>query len=245
MTKPKFLTKNFIENALRFALYFLAVTLTPFLAKPIAPLFDWIGYSALRPMFVEVFTMVLWGAEAGAFVLIDYLVKRRRGGTGQELPVAEGKAPLPLQNVLILTLLCGVCIFAISAVIGFKVKPFYDIGEKISGQQLFCGIAIIVRNAVKCLWITSMLKCAKAMASEVIEAQGGGQVCVWLLTGGILLLFGAVDVFTSVVSYPLGVRGVLTAICYLCFYAAFTAVYYFTEESTVKSYLLIVLIYLF
>ena len=60
MQKPKFVTPRFIENGVRYAVFFLAVTLTPFLALPIAPLFDWAGYSLMRPLFVEVFTCIFW-----------------------------------------------------------------------------------------------------------------------------------------------------------------------------------------
>ncbi len=246
MTKPKFLTKNFIDNALRFSLFYLAIMLSPLLAKPIARRFDFLGYTALRPMFTEIATVLLWGVEVGLVCLVAHFLKRQKATPKEEPPVMEEKrAPLPLKNVLILSLLCAACIFAISAIIGFKVKPFYDIGEKVTGQKLYGELTRILKNVVKCLFIVAMLGNAKAMASEVASAYGRGQACVWLLTGSILLLFGVVDVFASVVSYPLGVRGWLTAICYLCFYAAFTAVYYFTEENLVKSYLLIVLIYIF
>ena len=67
----------------------------------------------------------------------------------------------------------------------------------------------------------------------------------WLLAGAAILVFGVFDVFTSVVSYPITTTGILIGLTYILFYAAFTAVYALTERSNVKSFLLIVLIYLF
>ncbi len=275
MNKPKFFTRKFIESAVHFAVYFLAVALTPLLAKPFAPLFDWVGYSALRAMFEEIFVVLFWGIEGLAIYFIEKAVRKRKERLqaehaqalqmlGVKAPSApteektdeqvEGKKekrqptpPMPLKNLCILTGICAVCIFLVSAVIGFRVKPFYDIGEKISGQELCCAIAVIGRNAFKCIWIVAMLCACKRMADEIVavEFPDGKEYKSWLIAGGILLLYGIFDIFASVVHYPMGGRGWLLALVYLLFYMAFTAVYCFAEKHKLKTYFLILLIYLF
>ncbi len=241
---------------MRFLTYFLLLAVTPFFAKPIAPLFDWIGYSLLRDMFAEIFVLIFWGIEAlGLHFLEKYIAKRRKNGAlnteeegskkREKKAKREPVPPLPLKNVWILTGISAVCIFLASAVIGFKVKPFYDIGEKVMGYEFWCEIAVIGRNIFKCLWLVAMVGACKGMADEIVRTtclQKGYYSS--LITGGIFLLFGIFDVFTSVVKYPLGGRGVLLALVYLLFYVAFTAVYYVTKESKGKSYGLFVLIYL-
>ncbi len=257
MTKPKFFTPKFIENGVRFAVYFLAVALTPLLAKPFAPLFDWVGYSLMRKMFAEIFTVLFWCLEAVAFYFIERAYRKKQVGeavaeSAEEAPAEDKKKkkeptpPLPMKNLGILTGICVVCIFLVSVIIGFKVKPFYDIGEKVTGHELCSAIAVIGRNIVKCLWIVAMLGACKGMAEEIVATLPEGKAWkTWLITGAILMAYGVFDVFVSVAKYPLNGREVGLIFCYLLFYVAFTAVYCFTKENKVKAYCLIMLIYLF
>ncbi len=247
MTKPKFATKKFNENALLFVVYFLAVAITPILAKPMALLFKWVAYNFLQGLFEEIFTVLFWGVEAIALQLI---AKKRKGKSSKEIgeDIAEEVLTplLPMKNIWILTGICVVCVFLVSAVIGFQVKPFYDLGEKITGYDLWCKIGIIGRNLFKCMWIVAMLRAAKNMADEVVETLPNAKgYLTWMVTGGILLLFGIFDIFTSVASYPMGGTEWLLALVYFFFYAVFTAVHYFTQEHPVKSFFLIMFIYLF
>lgn len=286
MNKPKFFTPKFIENAVRFVVYFLAVALTPLLAKPLASLFAWVGYGAFLAMFKEIFTVLLWGVEGLAIYFVEKAFSQRaqrlqteetasgnradgekvgertqtpegeqpdkqlpcdKEGGEETKPEREHAPPMPLKNLGILTGICILCVLLVSAVIGFRVKPFYDIGENISGQELCSALAVIGRNAFKCLWIVSMLGACKCMAEEIVatEIPDGKAYQSWLIAGGILLLYGIFDVFVSVVSYPMGGKTWLMALVYLLFYAAFTAVYCFTEQNKTKSYFLILFIYLF
>ncbi len=278
MTKPKFFTQKFIDNGIRFLFYFLAIALTPLLAKLIAPRFDWVGYGSLRTAIAELFTMLFWGIEGIVFFLVEGFLHKKRALKepteestssqeieGEELLVTpeagqayEGKrvrkktrkksvsSPMPLANVFVLTAICSACILLISAIISFQVKPFYDIGAQVSGQKLISAVAAIFRNCVKCIFIVAMLAACKNMADEVVEKQFPDKsFLVWILAGAGLLLFGIFDIFTSVVQYPMGGRGWLTALAYFLFYIAFTSVYYFTEEHKIKAYFLILLIYIF
>ena len=74
MRKMKdFFTKKMIKNLIYYALCFLAVVVTPYLAAPIAPLWDWAGYGLMRQLFHEAFTVIFWALELVAF----YIVKRK------------------------------------------------------------------------------------------------------------------------------------------------------------------------
>lgn len=161
--------------------------------------------------------------------------KKRKKKTKEKKPPAP---PLPLKYVGILTAIVAACILLISAQIGFEVKPFYDIGEKVTGYELLEKIGVIVKNMVKCVWVLLFLKASLAMAEEGLKTYGKAEKkwLVWLIAGALLMLFGVYDVFVS--RNPFWWT-------YLLFYVAFTAVYYFTEQGDVKSYLLIMFIYIF
>ncbi len=264
MTKPKFFTDKFIASALRFIIFFAMVGITPLFGKLLAPLLDFLGRTLLRELFAEVFTIILWGIEGLIFHFVNKkLTKGERPSHTlvvsadeyeyehvDEIPVftVKKKKPLlPWKNVGILTAICVGCVLLVGAIIGFQVKPFYDFGEKFTGYELGCALGRLVRNIVKCLFIMYMLPECKSMAEEVAKTCFPKKKAwaTWLLTGGILLLFGVFDIFAFVLRYPLNGREVLLGLAYFIFYGAFTAVYYFTNENAVKSYWLIMLIYIF
>ena len=298
MRRPKFLTSKFIECAIRFVVYFLAVALTPFLAKPIAPLFDWAGYGLMRPMFVEIFTIIFWWLEWWLIFSVTKKVKQKREGgraaytqaavsfldndgisqengaviathfmeKGQKRKLTKAeereflyqkakrekkvatRAPLPLKNVFLLTAISVACIFIISAVTGFKVKPIYDIGEKVTGYEMYNKGFLLGQNFFKCFWILGIVKASRGMAEELVYNSSlpeSKHSVRWLIELALLLIFGLFDVFTSAMVYPLTVTRLLVGLTYILFYMAFVPVQELTEGSDVKAFLLIVLIYIF
>jgi hypothetical protein len=235
--------KNIAKDVMAYAICLALVIVTPFLAKPLAACFDWCylkwtSPGSLRFFFQELFTVLFWLAEITAL----FLLKGKINPTAQsekELAIADAqtqeKRILPLKNVGILLLITSVCILIISAQIGFKVKPFYDIGEKVTGYELLDKIAIIAKNAVKCMWILLLLKISDSMANEVLsKANGLSEKAktwgVYLFTGVLLFIFGVYDVLASANPF---------ALTYLAFYIAFTAIYYLTKKSGAKTILLI------
>lgn len=301
MRRPMFLTPKFTECAIRYVVYFLAVALTPLLAKPIAPLFDWAGYSLMRPMFVDIFTVIFWGIEWWIVFAVQKRIKNKKGkknyirevgfsfldgkqsdksldkessdaiglhlvSKGENRPLTQreekellyrsekksGKVkcrePLPLKNVFLLTLITVACIFTLSAVIGFKVKPFYDLGEKVTGYELCNRSVTVGRNVFKCFWILGIVRACRGMSEELVRTSSlseNKRWVAWFIQIAFLLIFALFDVFTSVMVYPLTVRRLLVGLVYLLFYVAFVPVQALTEGSGVKAFLLILLIYIF
>ncbi len=251
MSKPKFLTRNFIASAMRFGVYYLSVMLTFLLGRLCAPLFDWVAYGQLRGLFVEIFTAVWWGIE----LIVLTLVKKqlRKKGILPPLPpkkTEDGqptKPPVPLKNVWILTAITAACILLVSAVIGFEVKPFYDLGNFEGGYELWCAVGVIGRNLFKCIWIAYMLKACKNMTTELVNAYlpAANTFTRMAITYGLLMIFGLLDIFLYIVSYPMTWLSWVMALVYAIFYMAFVAVYHFTEEHMGKTCFLIALIYLF
>ncbi len=245
MTKPKFLTAKFIENAVRFLVYFLAVVLTPFLARPTAHIWDWVAYGSLHGLFTEIHTVFFWLFETIAFRFIAKALRKK--GLVAPLAKKDSWKPMPRKNLWILTGIAAGAILLLGGVIGFQVKPFYDLGEKITGYEIWCTVGVIGRNAFKCMWVLGMLLCGVRMADELIAVYSLSQK-PWLrllIGGSILMLFGLFDIFTSVLVYPVSLRGGLVAAVYFLFYAVFPLVYYYAEENRGKTYLIIVFIYLF
>ncbi len=281
MTKPKFLTPKFMESAVRFVVYVLAIMLTPFLAKPTAHIWDWVAYGGLYTLFVEIHTVFFWLAEAFLFHFVGTLLAKKgwlpSAKEKQALKEAEAREgerdlydftegadesaigdhvyaekkgkprPMPRKNLWILTGIVAACVLLVSAVIGFKVKPFYDLGEKITGYDIWNAVGGIGRNAFKCMWVMGMLINGLRMADEIVEGYGLSKKpwLRYLIGGSILMIFGLLDVFTSILLFPTNWRGVLLGITYVLFYAVFPIVYYYAEEHNGKAYLITAFIYLF
>ena len=255
----KELQKKCIENVVRYAAYLFAFILTPFVAAPIAELFSWYGYGRMTPFFTNIFTMLFWILEFIAILIVDYTLKRKEKRKEcreekqltleevSELSVKEktkkkGAPPLPLPNLFILTAIVALCVLFISAQIDFKVKPFYEIGEKVNGYEFWNKVSLITRNMVKCVWIVLLMRVALNFAEILFakeEDKTRKKLWVWLSVILALLPFGVYDVVISNMSLAF-------ALTYVClFYPAFTAVYYFTEQRGIKAYLLIMFIYIF
>lgn len=276
----EFSKQRLLKNILRYAAYFLAVALTPLLfgtSSWIVKLFDFAGYSRLRPFFKELFTSIFWVVEMFCFYFIvkKYYPKKERssalalltfkkkradeaaekaveteneGGmsaTNVETPrkMRWGNAPLlPLKNVIALTALVAACILVLSAQIDFWVKPFYDIGEKVQGYDMFNRVSVIARNVVKCVWIVWILDASREIAFEICmlgknEAERHG--IFFGAFAAFFCLFALYDVLTAGMTLGIGVT------YFILFYPAFVAVDVLTRHSAVKSYILIMLIYIF
>ncbi len=254
MTKPKFLTENFIESAVRFCVYYLAVALTPLLGSLTAHIWDWLAYGYLHPLFTRIHTAFLWLFETLLFFLVGWLLRRKKL-IPEKPKEKQSWAPLPRKNLFILTSMAAGSVLMVSAIISFRVKPFYDLGEKVTGYEIWNAVGGIGLNVFRCMWIMAMLVHCARMANILVESyaapneEGGAEQnkprLKLLITAAILMLFGIFDIFTSVVSYPLGVRGVLVALTYVLFYALFPIIYHYTKRNVGKAYLVIMFIYIF
>ena len=262
MTITEAQKKIIIENLIRYGVYFLLAVATPFLAMLIAPLFDgwvieWSQRGDLREFYTQVFTCIFWGVEFLAGFLIGRKLKSKGIIVGREhlfpvkdepqelereIAAADGEARngkfLPMRNVIFLSLIVSACVLLISMQIDFQVKPFYDIGEKVSINGLLIKCSMIVCNVVKCIWITLLLKSGCSLMEAIVSALNKENLkwLVWVGAGILLFGFGIYDVVMSANPF---------AWTYLLFYIAFTAVYYFTERNNGKAYLLIFFIYIF
>jgi len=252
--------KKLIENALRYAAYFLAFLVTPFLAAVVGEWFVWVGYGRMTPFFTNIFTMIFWLLEFIVLLIVDTVLKRQRAKketaeekqltleelalepSAEEKPKKKRTPPLPLKNLFVLTAIVALCVLFISAQIDFKVKPFYEIGEKINGYEFWNKISGFTCNMVKCVWIVLFMGVAleffKTLFAEIPnEKQKRG--AIWFAVIVAILPFALYDVLISGMSLAFGLTYLFL------FYPAFVLVYYFTEQRGVQAYLLIMFIYIF
>lgn len=252
MERPNFLTKTFVYNLGRYVVYFLPFLISPFIAKPLSVLFDFVGYGQWIGFFYETAIVLLWLFCIGGIALADGLVARRKRKIAQQtaveqtempevskLPIKNKSEKLPLVNVLILWSIAILCVLAISLQIGFQVKPFFDIGERNAAPQIWAKVMVIVKNVVKCVWIMYFLNAALKISAEIfkdVTDEKAKECLTWMTAGFFLMVFGIYDVVTACQDFT---------ITYIIFYALFPLIHCLTKKSNVKSYLIILFIYLF
>lgn len=260
MAKLKESTRKCLGNAVCFVVMFVCAAVTPFIAQPIAKLFDgvtmdWSQRGQLRDLFIQLFTCIFWGLEWLGIHLAykKYKEKSAAVNVGFETPTALADAELavadakpqekekrflPITNVLFLLLITVVCIFVLSVQIDFQVKPFYDLGEKISLAGLVVKGSILAGTIVKCVWPVLLLRYGLRFGEALLQACGVEKSAwlKWCIAGVLLLSYGVYDVLITANPF---------AWTYLLFYVAFTLVYYLMEKNEKKSFLLIFFIYIF
>ena len=221
--------KNIYLNLIVFIVGILAIMLTPFAARLVSPLFDWVGYGALIVFFDELFTSIFWFIEI-AILTIVYRKKFKKNIISN--PETKGQE-LPFKRVFIITGIVIVCILIISAQIGFQVKPFYDLGEKFNGYELLVNCGVFLVNIIKCMWITIMIKAVQNVFEEIV---GRGKLFIPFAGLILLLTLGIYDIITSAYNLP---------VTYLILYVVYGLIYLLTDRHMIKTYLLVMFICLF
>ncbi len=249
----KLAKERLLKNCLRYLLYFLAFAVTPWVGKGLSPIFDAVGYSQMRVFFAELLTIIFWVVELCAIFFHEKKKRLAQQSQGAEEDKTEGgekiaekqeekqDSPLlPMKNILSLLALVGTCILVVSAQIGFAVKPFYEITG--TGYEMLGSIAGIGADAVKCIWIVWILRIARVIARDLAlfkETEEASKGRYWLAYIALVMAFGLYDILTS------GMQLSLCATYLLLFYPSFIGVDELTQRHGIKSYFVILLIYLF
>ncbi len=218
-----------LSLAVIYCIAFGCIIVTPIIAEQLAPMFDYIDYGALRHLFMEIITCVLWALE---IVIIAIICKKHWNVSVLMNPKTHGKE-LPAKNMIILAILSIVSILIISAQIGFEVKPFHDMGVKITGYELIGNIGMLFRNAIKCGFMVLMIRCAQKFTEQIIGK--GRSRFIW---GGLIL-------FLTVGIYELLIGANTLPLTYLLLNLLFGWIYLLTDRSISKTYLFVLLIYFF
>ncbi len=208
---------------------FLLIIITPFLARLTAPLLDWVGYGAMRNFFNELFTGIFWVIE---IIVMSVSYKKKLNQTIMSNKETKGQE-LPYKRIAMISVVTALCILVISAQIRFNVKPFYDLGEKFNGYELMNHIGIFIRNIIKCVWIVIMIK-----AMQSFFEQLGVKKADKMPYAGIILML-------TVGVYDLIIGANNLAVTYLFLYVIYGWLYLLTDRSMMKTYLLVMFIFLF
>ncbi len=220
---------NIKYDVASYLLGIILVVLAPVAGGIIAPFLDFAGYGAMRPFFKELFTSIIWVV----IVIIAQIIYLKKLSYNLFCEKGYKSGELPIKRILFIGGIVALCIIIISAQIGFQVKPFYDLGEKFNGYDLFNNLGIFLRNAVKCVLVVIMLKAA----TNIIESFNIKNENYIPYAGIVLAL--TVGIYDLI----MGLNNL--SITYFFLYVVYGWIYLLTEKAPVKSYLIILFLFLF
>lgn len=216
-------------NVVIYIISLLAIIFSKYAVKPFVPMLDFAGYGAMRPFFESLLTCILWVIE---IVVMCNVFKKKLNISIISNKETKGQE-LPVKRIFIIAAVMVACIVVISAQIGFQVKPFYDLGEKFNGYELTNNAGVFLRNIVKCVWIVIMIKAAQEFVEDI---RGKGR-SINIYAGIVLMLtLGVYDLIAGNNNLD---------ITYFVLNVVYGWIYLLTDRSMLKSYLLIMFIYLF
>ncbi len=144
------------------------------------------------------------------------------------------------DRMIAIFLISVACVLIISAQIGFEVKVFYELGERVVLIEVVNFSGTAGRDIAKCGWIVLLIKASFGLFEGIFEETKinakAKKVFVYLSVTALILMFGVYDVLST--NNPF-------AWTYLLFYVAFVALYALLNRAPIKSYLLILFIYFF
>lgn len=212
-----------------YILAFMLIIITPFIAGIISPVFDYISYGQMRTYFTGLITSIMWTLE---LVIITIFCKKKWNIMILLNPKTKGKE-LSNKQMIILTVISIVSILFISWQIGFQVKPFYDLGNKISGYEVMGNVGQLFKNSIKCGWMVLMIRCAQKFCEEIL---GKGKRFIPYGGAVLMLTVGIYDLCMGLTTLP---------ITYFLLNLVFGYIYLLTDRSVIKTYLFVLLIYFF
>ena len=275
MKTPRFLTKRFLSNFIRFIAYFAVIIISPFIGDFLGGFFNRVFYGQWVPFFSEMWECVIWLLAINSVLIINAVCRKNARKKAallaaeseetqtetqtpapaqkcvDKLPerLAEKKerwrGPLPLKNVWIMAGLCALAVLIFTLQIGFHVKPFYEIGEKNTASELVYKVMLIGQDAVKCGWIVLFMRAALAMSEEIFASLGEEKRRSLGKWLPWLVWIVAGGILACFGVYDVLVYSANFALTYAFLYILFPVVYYLSKECGGRAYLVILFIYLF
>ncbi len=146
--------KNTIKNrlldgGLHYIFPILMILLLPIPVKPLADKWGYTHYSSISPLLQGIMLTVLWPLSLILFNL--YAKKMKKKGI---FTVFNGTDDMiSTKSLIAASVIFVAMIVLVTFKIGFKVKPFYDFGEKLVGYDVANNIGKLLIKITKCAFI--------------------------------------------------------------------------------------------
>ena len=188
-------------------------------------LYERVYYGQIVDLFNDVIQIIIYT------IAIIFIAKasRKRGFTSLKNKDLPKGYELPIKNMIGLSIITIGAIALISALIGWNVKPIYDLGTYFTGLEMYLKLASILRDAIMLILVYQSLRLADEAFSSLPKAIPLAGIYVTLTFGLYQFLFG--------IHYLWYI--------YLFMGIVFHYIYKLSSKSLSRCYPLMLLIYIF
>ncbi len=215
-----------IEGAVNYIFAFMMVCIIPIILTPIADKLGPMHYSTISGLLLGIFELLVWGV----LLIVLHQGYKRLQNKGIFTRYEDAKGMISTGSLMIASVITIAMILIISIRIDFKVKVFYDFGEKLMGYDAFNRIGDLLGRIGRCLFIPIM--CRGAYILSGFAKKPAARYIVYFL---LVVLYGLFDIFYFDVKFPA---------IYAMFFVSFGALYLLMKKHYCKTYALSLMIYL-
>ncbi len=193
------------------------------------PLYTKVYYGQADPIFYYGISSVV--------LIILYIIFKTVVVKKTNVSYDKNNDMLPIRNVMTIYLSSIVIILIISAIIGWNVKPFYDLGENFTGFQLIIHAVKLIYFSILLLFVVLMIENFQYGLEGIFKFKNP-ILNSYFPVGGIatMLTYGIYQIVMDL--------STLTVI-YFILISIYGIVYLLAERSFSKTYLTSLLIFLF
>ena len=138
-----------LDGGLHYFFPILMILLLPIPVKPLADKWGYTHYSSISPLLQGIMLTVLWPLSLILFNV--YAKKMKKKGV---FTVFNGTDDMiSTKSLIAASVIFITMIVLVTFKIGFKVKPFYDFGEKLVGYDVANNIGKLLIKITKCAFI--------------------------------------------------------------------------------------------
>ena len=220
-------TRNrLLEGAVNYIFPLIMISLLPILVQPLADKWGYINYSSISDLMSGCILAVLWTLS-----LVLFLIFSRRMQKKGIFTVFEGTDELiSTRSLLAASAILFCMILLISIRIDFKVKLFYDLGEKITGYDIFNRLGDFLKRAFRCAFIPLVCRGAYLLSNTIKN-----RYIRFALYIVLVLAYGIFEILYDHVAFP---------VIYGIFYISFAVLFLLMRKNYAKTMTLSLLIYL-
>lgn len=188
-------------------------------------LYENVYYGQIVPLFNDLLQIIIYTV---AIILIAKSARKHGFGSLKNKDLPKGYE-LPIPNMIILSIFTIGSIALISGLIGWNVKPIYDLGTYFTGLEMWLKLADIARDGVMLILVYQSLRLADEASISLPK---------YIPWAGLFVVA------------TFGLYQFLYSIHYLWYIYLFMGIvfhylYKFSNKSFSRSFVLMLLVYLF
>ena len=172
--KATITTKNrLLEGALHYIFPLIMISILPILIQPLADKWGYWHYSSISELIGGIFLAVLWIVSLILFHIFNKSMKKK----GIFTTFDGTDEMISTKSLMIASAIFFAMILMMSIKTGFKVKPFYDYGEKLTGFDFMNKNGILLKKAVRCAFIPVVCRGAyllSGLSNRIASKQRSG-----------------------------------------------------------------------